>query len=94
MSITTEQIKHLSLLARLAVSGEEEEQLRQQIGSILDFVSQLQTVDVAGVEPTYYLPRQDGGLRSDHPHLSERKDILAAMPEKEGDLLKTPRVFN
>ncbi len=94
MSITSDQIKHLSLLARLAVSADEVKQLRQQISSILDFVSQLQKVDVAGVEPTYYLFHQDGRLRSDQPHLSERKDILAAMPEKEGDLLKTPRVFN
>ncbi len=94
MSITSGQIKHLSLLARLAISADEAEQLRQQINSILDFVSQLQQVDVAGVEPTYYLPRQGGGMRSDQPHLSERKDILAAMPEKEDDLLKTPRVFN
>ncbi len=94
MSITSEQIKHLSLLARLAISADEAKQLRQQISSILDFVSELQRVDVEGVKPTYYLPRQGGGLRSDQPHLSDRKDILAVMPEKEGELLKTPRVFN
>jgi len=94
MSITSEQIKYLSLLAHLAISADEAKQLRQQINSIVDFVSQLQTVDVAAVEPTYYLPRQGSRLRPDHPHLSERKDILAVMPEKEGDLLKTPQVFN
>lgn len=51
MTITDSQIDHLSKLAALRLSVEEKPKLGKQVGNIIDFVGELQKVDVEGTEP-------------------------------------------
>ena len=51
MSITQEEIDHLSKLALIHTSDEQKEKLRGQVSTIVEFVSQLDEVDVEGIEP-------------------------------------------
>jgi len=44
-------IDYLANLARLALTGAEQEKFSRQLGDILQYVEKLKQVDVAGVEP-------------------------------------------
>ncbi len=96
MKLTIKEVDHLAGLARIGLTGEEKEKFRDQISSILDYVSKLNELDTKDVEPTL----QPGGsinvARADivaEADSGERKKILDAMPAREGDLLKTKAVF-
>jgi aspartyl-tRNA(Asn)/glutamyl-tRNA(Gln) amidotransferase subunit C len=45
-------VKHVAKLANLAISPEEEKKFEEQLSQILEYVSQLQSVDTTGVVPT------------------------------------------
>jgi aspartyl-tRNA(Asn)/glutamyl-tRNA(Gln) amidotransferase subunit C len=45
-------IDHVANLARLALTPEEKTRFSAQLGEVLHHISQLQEVDVTGVEPT------------------------------------------
>jgi aspartyl-tRNA(Asn)/glutamyl-tRNA(Gln) amidotransferase subunit C len=51
MSFTLEDIKHLSKLCAINLSEKEQEKFLKQIDEILKFVSQLNEVDVEGIDP-------------------------------------------
>lgn len=51
MSLTIQQLNHLSKLCSLNIKEEEKEKFLWQIDSIIWFVSQLQNVDVDWIEP-------------------------------------------
>lgn len=48
--ITKEQLQHLAKLCRIQLSTEDETELLPQLEKILDFVGQLEKVDVTGFE--------------------------------------------
>ena len=52
-NLTTEDILKLAQLSRLHLSEEEVEQFKVEISDILQYVEQLQSVDLTGIEPTY-----------------------------------------
>jgi|GEM_PF-1904974 len=51
MTVTDEQLDHLAKLAALRLTAEEKVKLGKQVNSIIDFVGELQKVDVEGIEP-------------------------------------------
>ncbi len=93
MSLDLDQIKHLSKLARLEISGNEIEKLQTDINAVLELVAKLQSLDLSGVEPTFYLDYQQGFLRADEPQSFDSSAITDAMPDKKDNLLRTPKVF-
>jgi aspartyl-tRNA(Asn)/glutamyl-tRNA(Gln) amidotransferase subunit C len=93
MSVDQATVRRIARLARIAVEDEEVERLGQELNAILDFVAELSSVDVEGVEPlTSVLPMQmkkrqdvvtDGGFA---------EAILANAPEKEDHYFVVPKV--
>ncbi|MEM8597403.1 MAG: Asp-tRNA(Asn)/Glu-tRNA(Gln) amidotransferase subunit GatC, partial [Pseudomonadota bacterium] len=51
MSIDTDTVRQVARLARIAVTEEELAPLAAELTQFLDWVEQLQAVDVEGVEP-------------------------------------------
>jgi aspartyl-tRNA(Asn)/glutamyl-tRNA(Gln) amidotransferase subunit C len=51
MSVDTATVKRVARLARIAVTDDEAEALKGSLNGILDFVEQLNEVNVDGVEP-------------------------------------------
>lgn len=85
----------LADLARLELSDAELAAAEHDLDKILDFVERLQRVPTDGVEP-FTMPartewRQDVELPCDH---AACEIILSNFPERTGDLLKTPGVFD
>ena len=51
MSVDTATVKRVAKLARIAVTDDAAEELRESLNAILGFVEQLNEVDVENVEP-------------------------------------------
>jgi len=52
MKISEKDVQHVAKLAMLEVLEEEQKELAKQLSSILDYVEQLNKLDLTGVEPT------------------------------------------
>ena len=87
-------VARLARLARLELQPKEERALRADLERIVAYLDQLQTVDVAGVEPTLHPSPHAMALRSDRigEHL-ERAQVLAGAPEHDGAHFVVPRVL-
>lgn len=51
MALSEAEVRHVAMLARLALTDEEVEALRTDLNSILDYIDEIQKLDLAGVEP-------------------------------------------
>src|SRR5512144_1177344 len=96
MSLSLAEVRRIAGLARLELSPEEEQSLAAQLSGILDYVAQLEELDVSAVEPmTHALaagelpPLRDDEVR---PSLSP-EEALANAPEREGTCFKVPRII-
>jgi aspartyl-tRNA(Asn)/glutamyl-tRNA(Gln) amidotransferase subunit C len=96
MSLSQDDVRRIALLARLELSEAEERLFAGQLSAILDYVKQLEELDVSGVEPmTHALAAGDPvPLREDlaRPGLPVER-ALAAAAEREGPLFKVPRII-
>jgi len=63
--IDRDQVLHVASLARLELSEDEIGSFTTQLGSILEYVNQLDAADIAGVEPTCFMPPSHDPLRDD-----------------------------
>jgi aspartyl-tRNA(Asn)/glutamyl-tRNA(Gln) amidotransferase subunit C len=92
VSISDWDIRHLEALAALRLGDSEREELRAQLERILDYVGQLEAIDVTGVPPTSHV--QDPGTvwREDRVLPSLRpEEALANAPDKRGSFYRVPR---
>lgn len=48
--LTTEEVKKIAVLARISLSPEEVEKFQRELSTVLDYVEDLQKVDITGVE--------------------------------------------
>ena len=93
MSVDADTVRRIAQLARIAVTEDEIEHLREELNAILAFVEQLSEVNVDGVEPmTSVMPMQmkkradvvtDGGIAD---------EILKNAPAVEDHFFAVPKV--
>lgn len=93
MHVDEATVRRIARLARIKVSAEEAKGLEKELSGILDWVEQLNEVDVSGVEPlTRVVPIElkkredkvtDGGIAD---------DILKNAPMSEDGFFVVPKV--
>lgn len=96
MQLTKDDILKIAELAHLRLTDEEIARFGGQLSSVLDYVGQLGQADVAGLEPAAHITGVSNVLRQDEVRPAARgiRDaLLAAAPEREGDLIKVKPVF-
>jgi aspartyl-tRNA(Asn)/glutamyl-tRNA(Gln) amidotransferase subunit C len=94
MSISSEQVRHIAKLARIAMSDDELERLVPELNNILGWVEQLGEVDTDGVEPLATVIDQKLRLRDDAVTDGNiRDDILANAPEAQHGFFAVPKVI-
>lgn len=94
MSDNRADIEHLAELARLELNDEERTLLAGQLERVLEYVQQLQDVDVTGVPPTKHVLERTDVMRDDEPRDSLSREVaLAAAPESEDDQFVVPGVL-
>jgi len=93
MALTTAEVQKIGLIARLDLSEEEIAGLQNELNTILDYVDQMNELDLDGVEPTTHSAELTDSLRDDVPVPSlPREAVLMNAPEaKEGAFL-VPRI--
>jgi len=86
-------LNHLSRLANLRLTGEEEKELPGQLEKIIDWVGQLSCLETDQEEkftPVNFSLR----LEADQPEESlPPAEVLAMAPDKEDNFVKVPRVL-
>jgi aspartyl-tRNA(Asn)/glutamyl-tRNA(Gln) amidotransferase subunit C len=93
--ITISDIDKLATLARLGLTETEKQSLAEQMTDILEYVKQLDEVDVSQVEPTSQVTglknvtREDKILRSD----IDRDELLSNTPDTENGFIKVKSVL-
>jgi aspartyl-tRNA(Asn)/glutamyl-tRNA(Gln) amidotransferase subunit C len=91
--ITREDTLHVARLARLELSEEELERLREQLSAILEAVGKVSELDLAGVEPTAHPLDLVNVLAEDEPRPSlPREEALANAPDPEDGFFGVPAV--
>jgi aspartyl-tRNA(Asn)/glutamyl-tRNA(Gln) amidotransferase subunit C len=93
MKITKDEVLYVADLARLDLDAEMIDKFAGQIGTILDYVGNLNEVDTDGIRPTSHAISLTNAFREDEPneHL-ERDQVLKNAPEKEGGNFIVPKV--
>lgn len=93
MSIDQKTVARIAHLARLKIPDEEQKQLTGELNKILDWVAQLDEVDVAGIEPLANV--NDANLRSRDDKVNDggkTADVLINAPAKTADFFTVPKV--
>jgi len=87
-------VEKLATLSRLTFTEQEKQTLQKELGSILDFISQLQEVNTQGVEPM--LSSVGTAATFERPdsvtEQNRRNDYLAIAPQSEMGFYVVPRV--
>jgi aspartyl-tRNA(Asn)/glutamyl-tRNA(Gln) amidotransferase subunit C len=95
MALSPDEVRRIAVLARLRLSPEEETRLAGELSAILDYVRQLEELDVSGVEPmTHALAAGETPLREDAllPCLPT-EEALANAPARAGTCFQVPRII-
>lgn len=97
MALSREEILKIARLAHIEVTEDELAVFQDKISSVLDYVGQLQEIDLKGVEPTAHVSGVTNVLRPDEVKSCEaatRERLLESMPAREGDYLKVKAIFS
>jgi aspartyl-tRNA(Asn)/glutamyl-tRNA(Gln) amidotransferase subunit C len=84
-SLSKREVQEIALLARLALTDEETERLRGELGAILSYMEALQEVDVTGVEPMTHAVPMHLRLRPDEvePSLPAERAVAGAAASRD-----------
>lgn len=94
MSLTKEQVKELSSMARLALTEEEINCFTVQINEILDYLKKLKELSIEGEEPAPYGVSLNNIMREDKVQSSFNRDfVLVNAPQQENFCFKVPKVL-
>jgi len=94
-SLTRDDILKLAKLARLKLTEDEIAEYQRELADILQYVEQLNDVDVLGLEPTSQVTglvnvsRKDEEIDYGYAPL----DLLKNVPEVEDNLIKVKRMI-
>jgi aspartyl-tRNA(Asn)/glutamyl-tRNA(Gln) amidotransferase subunit C len=93
-SLTREDILKLARLARLKLSDKEVKVFTEEIGAILQYVEQLQNVDLKDTKPTYQVSGLTNVMRDDELvdyHVTP-KELMQNAPATHDDHFKVKRM--
>lgn len=95
MEIKREDIEHLAELSNFAIGEDEAASLQKDLSEIIKYISQLDELETAAVEPTYQVFEMENVWRADKilPQDADREQLLALTQETEDHQIKVPKVL-
>lgn len=94
MAISREDVKKVSLLARLLLSEDELDKMTVQLGQILHYMESLNKVDTEHVEPMAHAVEMFDVFREDRVGESlPREQALANAPHRDVECYLVPAVL-
>lgn len=93
MALSESEVRHVAMLARLALTDEQVETLRDELNSILGHIDTIQQLDLEDVRPMTHAIPIVNETRPDvvRPGLS-RQDALLNAPDAEAGAFRIPRI--
>ena len=93
MSLSEKDVQYVARLARLELSEEEVQRFSRQLSSILEYVEQLNVLDVKDVEPLAHVLDLKNVFREDEAKPSlPQKEILSNGPETMAGHFRVPKI--
>ena len=90
--ISEETSEYVGILAKLELSGEEKEQAKKDMESMLDYVDKLNELDTDGVEPMSHVFPVNNVFREDIViNGDDREEILKNAPERKDGAFVVPK---
>jgi aspartyl-tRNA(Asn)/glutamyl-tRNA(Gln) amidotransferase subunit C len=94
--LTSEEVRHIALLARIGLTDSEVEKYRKELSGVLDFFHELGELDLSGESVGGGIPVKENDTREDR--VVEfggigREDILKCVPVKKDGFIKVRSVF-
>lgn len=94
MALSDKDVQHVARLARLALTPEEREKYRAQLGRILEYIQALNKYDTEGVQPTFHVVPLSNVWREDVARpWPDAGSILANAPERDDAFFKVKKVI-
>lgn len=95
MTTTREEILHLAELSSFSLSDAEVASMGADLDRIIQYISQLDELDTAGVEPTYQVFEMENVWRPDEIQSqdADRAQLLALAPATLEHQIKVPKVL-
>jgi len=94
MSLDTDQVRHIAMLARLEVADSEIADTAEKLSRIVDFVDQLSQADTAGVVPMAHPLDAAQRLRADLVTEGNQRDAIQQnAPAVADGLYLVPKVI-
>lgn len=92
--LTKAEVEHIAKLAQLELTEKEIKKFQKQLSDILDYVSQLDELDTAGVESTSQVTGLENVFREDEtkPSLTQ-KEVLSGAKKKHNNFFKIKAIF-
>mgnify|MGYP003558887530 FL=1 len=95
MRLDLETVEHIAALARVGLTPEEMERMRDQLSAVLDHISMLQEVDTDDILPTAQVIQQQNVMRDDVVRRSLPRDlVLLNAPDQEDGYLRVNAVLD
>lgn len=92
--LTADEVRHIALLARVGMTDDEVERMRDTLSDILAQFEALRQVDTGDLEPTAHSVNLLSVMRDDAAGQSlDRDAALANAPNRQGDLVRVKAVF-
>jgi len=90
-----ETVEHIAALARVGLTPDEMERMRDQLSAVLDHISMLQEVNTDDILPTAQVIQQQNVMRDDvvRPSLP-REQVLLNAPNQEDGYLRVNAVLD
>lgn len=95
MAISSEEIKHVAKLSKLAFSDDEIVALTDKLGQIIDMVERLEEVDTTGVPVTTNVVHDINVMREDIAEEgTDRNLLMRNVATKEDGYIKVPAMLD
>ncbi|MFS0880638.1 Asp-tRNA(Asn)/Glu-tRNA(Gln) amidotransferase subunit GatC [Metabacillus niabensis] len=92
--ITTDQVKHVANLARLAITEEEVEVFTNQLDAIITFAELLNEVDTENVKPTSHVLDMKNVMREDIPKKGlDNEEVVKNAPDHIDGYIRVPSIL-
>ena len=87
-------VAYVAHLARLKLTEDETAQFQQQLDQVLEYVNQLNELDVEGIEPSGPNRGLHNVFREDEPRASlDHERVMANAPAERQDHFSVPRII-
>jgi aspartyl-tRNA(Asn)/glutamyl-tRNA(Gln) amidotransferase subunit C len=94
MSLSSDDVRRIAHLARLAVTDQEVERTRNQLNGFFSMIEAMRAVDTKGIEPMAHAVDVVQRLREDRVTESNQRELFQALaPEVENGLYLVPKVI-